>query len=275
MPSKDDDREAARGEIEARLKAYYEQMYRSEVGLKDWKQRVNNRINEEALYCSRYIDFLLDLFPDSIRDKDVLVVGAGTGGEIVNFANLGARVTAVEPNEEALEICRLKRDYYDLEGVDISKHSLSEKCFDSDSFDLVYCQTVIEHVKDVEETLRQMIRVTRPQGLVFIGAPDYRQFWEPHYKLPLPMMLPRLFIQLMLRALGRPTLFLKSLSLVTSRQFTNFFMENKVTAMRVIVPWPERWKKNPLWYEKAIMVLTKSLEIHRDQIWILKKTGER
>lgn len=275
MPSRDDGRELARAEIESRLRNYYERMYRSEVGLRDWEQRVTNRINEEAMYCSRYIDFLLDLFPESIRGKDVLVVGAGTGGEIINFANHGARVTAVEPNKEAFEICRLKQEFYGLESVDIREHPMSGKLFQSSSFDLVYCQTVIEHIEDVEETLRQMIRVTRYGGLLFIGAPDYRQFWEPHYKLPLPMMLPRLFIRLMLGILGRPTSFLQSLSLVNSRQFMNFFMESEVTALRVIVPWPKQWKKDPLWYERLIMALIKTLEIQRDQLWILKKTGER
>lgn len=46
--------------------------------------------------------------------------------------------------------------------------------FEDDRFDLVTCQLVLIHVADAEVALREMIRVTRPGGLVILAEPDNR-----------------------------------------------------------------------------------------------------
>lgn len=46
--------------------------------------------------------------------------------------------------------------------------------FPDDRFDLVTCQLVLIHIDDVEAALREMIRVTRPGGLVVVVEPDNR-----------------------------------------------------------------------------------------------------
>lgn len=46
--------------------------------------------------------------------------------------------------------------------------------FPDDRFDLVTCQLVLIHVADVELALREMIRVTRPGGLLVLAEPDNR-----------------------------------------------------------------------------------------------------
>jgi SAM-dependent methyltransferase len=46
--------------------------------------------------------------------------------------------------------------------------------FADDRFDLVTCQMVLIHVADAEVALREMIRVTRPGGVVVVAEPDNR-----------------------------------------------------------------------------------------------------
>jgi len=46
--------------------------------------------------------------------------------------------------------------------------------FADDHFDLVTCQMVLIHVADVEVALREMLRVTRPGGLLVVAEPDNR-----------------------------------------------------------------------------------------------------
>jgi SAM-dependent methyltransferase len=46
--------------------------------------------------------------------------------------------------------------------------------FPDDRFDLVTCQMLLIHVADAEAVLREMIRVTRPGGLVAVVEPDNR-----------------------------------------------------------------------------------------------------
>jgi SAM-dependent methyltransferase len=44
--------------------------------------------------------------------------------------------------------------------------------FDDESFDLVTCQTLLIHVPDPREVIREMVRVTKPGGLVLASEPN-------------------------------------------------------------------------------------------------------
>lgn len=44
--------------------------------------------------------------------------------------------------------------------------------FDDDSFDICTCQTVLIHVADAQAAVREMVRVTKPCGLVLLVEPD-------------------------------------------------------------------------------------------------------
>lgn len=274
-PSTTNSDELADPDVERLLQDYYTRYYRDELGLKDWQSRVTNRLHEEDTYCKRYIDYLCEWFAIDLKKLKIMVVGFGTGGELVVFNSLGADVHGVETNSYAYKIGLAKSKNHQIKDINLYSVPLEETGIHDETFDLVYCQTVIEHVDDVETSIKEMIRVTKIGGLVFIGAPDYRQWWEPHYKLPLPMFLPRILLKIALRYFGRPTQFLDSLNMVTSRQLTNLFMNENVTAFQVVHSWKESWKSSPRWHERLQMLTTKLFSIHRDQIWVLRKTHPR
>ena len=151
------------------------------------------------------------------RGRRVLVVGGGTGAEFMVFARRGCDVDAVEPNPEAVAIAQEKAR---LEGIDPNRfrRGVAESLpFPDGHFDFVCCHSVLEHVQDVRRSVEEMIRVTKPFGRVLIATVDYRQCWENHYKLPLPMFLPRWMVKLLLRRKGRDARFLDSLQLIDSR----------------------------------------------------------
>lgn len=45
--------------------------------------------------------------------------------------------------------------------------------FDRDSFDVVVCEHVLEHLRDVVRVMEELHRVTRPGGLVWIRVPHF------------------------------------------------------------------------------------------------------
>ena len=49
--------------------------------------------------------------------------------------------------------------------------------FADDHFDLVLCNAVIEHDKFFWKTVAEIKRVTKPGGMIVIGAPGYRVTW--------------------------------------------------------------------------------------------------
>ena len=72
-------------EITSKILLYYENYYKNTLGLKNWEALCKDRINEEEIYCSKYISRIQEWINMDLFQKKVLVVGSGTGGELVNF----------------------------------------------------------------------------------------------------------------------------------------------------------------------------------------------
>jgi SAM-dependent methyltransferase len=105
------------------------------------------------------------------------------GGGSTSFLPLGvlgrAHVTVVDIDED-----QIRNNTYAQEKIlgDIQTHR-----FASDSFDLVTCYNVIEHVPDVEAALRGFCQSIKQSGLILIGAPNPRSLsgvmtkYSPHW----------------------------------------------------------------------------------------------
>ena len=100
---------------------------------------------------------------------DVVDVGGGTGGLAVPLAQLGHRITVVDPSPDAL--AALQRRVVDA-GVDtlVSAHQGDAGSLVASlgpgSVDLVLCHGVLEHVDDPHAAALDAFDVLRPGGLV-------------------------------------------------------------------------------------------------------------
>jgi ubiquinone/menaquinone biosynthesis C-methylase UbiE len=100
-----------------------------------------------------------------------LDVGCGTGGflEIVERSNPAIHTVGVDlgtPPE------------FLAQGTFLRGSALALP-FAADSFDLVACSHVIEHLNDPEGCVRELMRVTKPGGIVYIETPSPRSAWVP------------------------------------------------------------------------------------------------
>lgn len=96
---------------------------------------------------------------------DVLDIGGGTGGSAVTAAELGHRVTVVDPSPDALAaLARRAREH----GVEVSSQQgdLSSllAAAGADSADVVLCHGVLEVVDDPAAALATIREVLRPGG---------------------------------------------------------------------------------------------------------------
>lgn len=106
-------------------------------------------------YFGRYL-------PD-LADKEVLDVGCGGGYTCEYLDDLGAVVTGVEVNSDLVTAARAHAEEVgkDIRYVDGIAEALP---FEDDSFDVVTCVDVLEHVDDVELAVSEIARVLRPGG---------------------------------------------------------------------------------------------------------------
>lgn len=128
----------------------------------------------------------------------ILDFGCGAGGFILQAALNGFDSHGVEVAKERLaeyrQIC--PKDH-------LNRFSLYDRNIlpcDANAFDYVYSWFVFEHVPDPGLSLREIVRVTRPSGLIDIYADDARNCWDGHVSIPWPPFLPRQFARSYLEA---------------------------------------------------------------------------
>ena len=100
----------------------------------------------------------------------VLDVGCGGGILSESMARRGALVTGIDLSEAALEA---GRRHADEQGVEldyrlISVEQLAEEA--AESFDLVTCLEMLEHVPDPESVIRACARLVKPGGHVVLST---------------------------------------------------------------------------------------------------------
>jgi ubiquinone/menaquinone biosynthesis C-methylase UbiE len=104
---------------------------------------------------------------DSLRGKDVLDAGCGSGIATQLFAEAGANVTAIDLTEWAVETTRQRLAAFGLDG-DVRQEDAEQLHFPDGSFDLVFSWGVIHHSSDMDRALTELVRVCRPRGQVVL-----------------------------------------------------------------------------------------------------------
>jgi SAM-dependent methyltransferase len=107
------------------------------------------------------------------RPARVLDAGCGSGRTLLELRRLGD-ASGIELSPQAAEIARSRS------GLEIKVGRLEELPWDEDTFDLVTCMDVIEHTPDDRVTLRELRRVCKPGGWLFVTVPAYQALWSPH-----------------------------------------------------------------------------------------------
>ncbi|MBM4128150.1 MAG: class I SAM-dependent methyltransferase, partial [Nitrospira sp.] len=95
----------------------------------------------------------------------LLEIGCGNGDRLALFRDLGWTVTGVEPDAGAAKLASAR-------GLDVLSGELSSLEFPAGSFDAILMSHVIEHVPDPQETIRECLRLLRPQGMLIMLTPN-------------------------------------------------------------------------------------------------------
>jgi ubiquinone/menaquinone biosynthesis C-methylase UbiE len=155
-------------------------------------------------------------------------------------------ISGIEPYAPALNIAKAKAAFLGLEQSSFQEASAENLPYHDGDFDFIHCFSVLEHVQDVRKSIREMHRVLRQGGLLYIHTPNYAWPYEGHYKVPAPTFMPfgKLLTKLWLRMLGRPTSYLESINLYSSRELNNI-LKKEVGLFYRIFSWEYRTRQIP------------------------------
>lgn len=211
--------------LEQKMKAYYTKYYRDECSLPDWESRVEARLHEEDDERKKMED-LQDILGFDFHGQKHCIIGAGTAGlAVVLHKEFSVDVYGVEPSPEEFDIILERSQNIGIPQEHFHKVGGEKTPFESNTFDLVHCFTVLEHVQDVEKCLDEMIRICKPGGKVYINTPNYKFPYERHYKIPFPTFLPKIFGKLYLLMLGKSPKFLDTINYIDEKYINKILIE--------------------------------------------------
>jgi len=120
----------------------------------------------------------------SLKGLKVLDVGCGGGLLAEAFESLGASVTAIDVTEANIEVAKLhaKKAGKTISYMMTRAEDLAIK--EPESFDVVACLEVIEHVPDPGQLIDACAKLLKPKGEMFLSTLNRNprsfvtQFWE-------------------------------------------------------------------------------------------------
>ena len=118
-----------------------------------------------------FIEHMLQAQNRSFQDLRALDVGCGGGLLSEAMAQAGADVVGVDLSPELLEVAKLHALGSGLTGIDYQLQSAEDMArAHADTFDLVTCMEMLEHVPDPESVLDACVKLLKPGGLLVLST---------------------------------------------------------------------------------------------------------
>jgi ubiquinone/menaquinone biosynthesis C-methylase UbiE len=125
-----------------------------------------------------------------VYNKDVMEIGCGRGGICLFIAMNGAnKVTGVDISTEALDTAEkitasfAEKGLVNANKLEFRKEFVENMSFPDESFDVIIADNILEHVNDLDATVKECARVLRKDGILYVPnfPPIYSRF-GPHLK---------------------------------------------------------------------------------------------
>ncbi|MDA8153959.1 MAG: class I SAM-dependent methyltransferase [Acidithiobacillus sp.] len=155
------------------------------------------------LFQSSRIDESIRHIPKAFRSRIIADIGCGNGQFLQTAIQLGLEAYGLDFDPLAVETATKT-------GANVSLGGLPNTGWPSSKFDMVTLSHVIEHVYDPMLALREVRRILKPGGLVWIATPNmdsfghnrYRRYWRGIESPRHLVLFNRTNIKMLLEACG-------------------------------------------------------------------------
>lgn len=146
------------------------------------------------------VSVLKDYYQTPLKELRVLDVGASTGIIDNYLADFFTSVVGLDIDKQAIEHARRTHQKPNLtfqigDALNIE--------FPDNSFDVVICSQVYEHVPDPYKMMDEVFRILSPGGVCYFAAGNRFILNEAHYNLPLLSVIPRPLAHIYIRLAGK------------------------------------------------------------------------
>jgi 2-polyprenyl-3-methyl-5-hydroxy-6-metoxy-1,4-benzoquinol methylase len=222
---------------------------------------------ERGTELARFIDELVGLAGARLLD-----VGSGWGELALACTERGALTVGVEPDATEVRISELLFRSFGL--APTVSQGVGERLPHADeTFDLVTCQQVLEHVDDVGQVVSELVRVTKPAGHIFVSTPNYLFPYEGHYRLKWFPFMPKQLGAWVLRRKGKdPTFLLQHVNYTNYIQLSALWRKHGLVA-RNLTEERLRTGSHPgeIYRRPVVRFVASKLRLYPNISWLLTK----
>lgn len=150
--------------------------------------------------AQRIVKLLENYFNNNLKSLVVLDVGSSTG--IIDFylSKYFAKVVGTDIDKDAIEFA--KKNFRSKNLLFKTEDALNLS-FNDNSFDVVICTHIYEHVSNPQKLFDEIYRVLKPTGVCYLAAVNKLWPIEAHYNLPFLSWLPKSLANPYIRATGK------------------------------------------------------------------------
>jgi len=133
-----------------------------------------NYEHKQEQYFSNIRKELLDLIPNENRNGTLLEIGAGSGDTLVYAKN-----NNYAKKVYGIDLCALPNSSQKSNDIEEFLYGNIEEMdlpFKNDTFDVIVCGDVLEHLVDPHEAIEKIKKLLKPQGVLITSIPNIREW---------------------------------------------------------------------------------------------------
>lgn len=147
-----------------------------------------------------HLRHIQDWYPNVLQDR-ILDIGSGRGKFLVEVAQAGGDAVGIERSETFIATAHQRAKDAGV-AIRVERGMGEQLPFPDQSFGFVNMSELIEHVEDPVRVLREVRRVLKDEGMVYISVPNRYALWDPHFHVYFVNWLPRSLSSAFLRLFG-------------------------------------------------------------------------
>ncbi len=120
---------------------------------------------------TRRLEEVFQMLP-SLGHAKVLEIGCGAGLLPLELASQAESVAGIDISHFVLDFANQVKDYIQYRNVSFQQGDAEQLAFRDETFDLVICSEVLEHLLQPQQTLNEIRRVLKPGGTLILTTPS-------------------------------------------------------------------------------------------------------
>ena len=249
--------------------------------MNDYKYQLNFSAQHKILYnveqreqkANKILAILTNYLGDNLKNLILLDIGCSTGIMTNILSNKFERTVGIDIDVDGVIFAQKKFTRSNLSFFAADAMNLE---FSDNSFDVVNCSHVYEHVPDSRRLMSEIYRVLKPEGICFFAAGNRFIFRDEEHQMPLLSVMPKILAHIYLRIVNKGNFYYET-------HFTVWSLRKLVSKFEIIdftkkvIEHPEKFyaidmiSSGTFKQKFALLVLKYAYWLCPTYIWVLKK----